>query len=243
MAAPKKGASRRQLVILAGGGALLAVLLAIQLPGLLGGGGDPVAEPVAPESSTTPSQPSGDAAATVKPVPASLAALSTADASPEAGESQLASFGRFASKNPFEASSAGGQPVGPTSVGPATSLGVRLGRGADIAPPPAPPPVPRPQPRPLPRPGSQTETSGGYTVIVRSIPVSRGRGLAEAEARNVRRDGVRVRVRVSSDYSTLRPGYYIVSMGIYRTYASARAARDAARARGYERAYARRLLR
>ncbi len=234
MAAPKKGASRRQLAILVGGGALLVMLLAIQLPRLLGGGGEPV---VASESTTAPLEPATGTGATPLPVPASLAELTTSDASPEAGESQLASFGRFSSKNPFEASSAGGEPLRPATAG-STPIGVRLGRGADLPPPP----VPTPRQRPLPRPGSQTE-SGGYAVIVRSIAVSRGRRLAEAEASNVRRDGLSVRLRVSSDYSTLRPGYYIVAMGVYRTYARARAAREAARARGYERAYVRRLLR
>ena len=125
MAAPKKGASRRQLVILAGGGALLAVLLAIQLPGLLGGGGDPLAEPVVTASPTAPLQPAVASAAPA--APPSLVALSTSDASPRAGESQLASFGRFSSTDPFEASSAGGRPVPPTSAG-STSLGGGTGR-------------------------------------------------------------------------------------------------------------------
>ena len=121
-----------------------------------------------------------------------------------------------------------------------------------LAPPPEPPantPV-RPPPRDRterPRPNARqlaTWQAGrdGYTVVLRSIPTSAGRGLAAGEARRARRAGVRsVGLLESSRYASLHPGYYVVFSGIYGSLEEATNALPRVRARGYPLAYPRQI--
>ena len=82
----------------------------------------------------------------------------------------------------------------------------------------------------------------GYTVIVASIPQSQGAGAAEAQADRARQAGLpQVGVLVSSDYSSLRPGFYVVFSGVYSTLDEAKAALPAARSAGFSDAYTRRI--
>jgi hypothetical protein len=61
-----------------------------------------------------------------------------------------------------------------------------------------------------------------YTVIVHTLPVSIGRGRAQSLARRVsNRLGRRALVLRSSRERTLRPGYWVVHVGSYRTRAGA----------------------
>jgi hypothetical protein len=80
----------------------------------------------------------------------------------------------------------------------------------------------------------------GYTVVLRSVPTSEGRGEADAAAARARREGLpQVGVLLSSNYSSLRPGYYVTFSGIYDRLSQARNALPRARSRGFPLAYAR----
>ena len=82
----------------------------------------------------------------------------------------------------------------------------------------------------------------GFTVILASIPTSRGRAAAEAQAREAIRKGLtEVGVLDSSNYSSLTAGYYVVFTGIHDTAAEARAALPRAVNAGYPRAYYREI--
>jgi hypothetical protein len=62
----------------------------------------------------------------------------------------------------------------------------------------------------------------GFTIVLRSVPKSEGRGPAEAEARRAMNRGLpQVGVLDSSDYSSMVAGYYVVFSGVYDTKAQA----------------------
>jgi hypothetical protein len=91
-------------------------------------------------------------------------------------------------------------------------------------------------------PGQTTWPAGkdGYTVVLRSVATSQGRGPADAEARRAINAGLpQVGVLNSSDYSSLRPGYYVVFSGIYDRLSQAQGALPNARSKGYPLAYVR----
>ncbi len=78
----------------------------------------------------------------------------------------------------------------------------------------------------------------GYTAILESLPVAAGRANAVARARRAKQNGLRdVGVLVSSQYSSLHPGYYVVFAGIYRTQAQAVAGLATVHAKGFPDAY------
>jgi hypothetical protein len=148
----------------------------------------------------------------------------------------------------------------------ATNVTVPLGPGATQTPvpvtsAPATLPVPTAQPTittgPLPTaPGTKTTTGPvrtttnpnalatwpadktGYTLVLVSLPVGGGRPAALARARQAKSAGLGdVGILVSSDYSSLHPGYYVVFSGIYGSQAEATAAVANAHAKGYPAAY------
>lgn len=81
----------------------------------------------------------------------------------------------------------------------------------------------------------------GYTIVLRSVPKSQGRSTAEAEARRAINQGLpQVGVLDSSDYSSLRSGYWVVFSGIYDTKAQAQGGLQTARSR-YPLAYVRQV--
>ena len=81
----------------------------------------------------------------------------------------------------------------------------------------------------------------GYTVVLAS-EVSRARAVERARAAS--RAGLpQVGVLVSSQYSSLLPGYYVVFSGIYVSPTQASVAADAAQRRGFRVAYARQVAR
>ena len=83
----------------------------------------------------------------------------------------------------------------------------------------------------------------GYTVFLASIPQSRGRSVAEARAREAINRGLsQVGVINTSDYSSLRAGYYGVFTGIYNTSGQAQAGRREAVDAGYPLAYIREVV-
>lgn len=80
----------------------------------------------------------------------------------------------------------------------------------------------------------------GFTVVLKSVPTSQGRGEADAAAQTARANGLpQVGVLNSSDFSSLTRGYYVAFSGIYDTEAQADAALPNARSKGFPTAYIR----
>jgi len=121
-----------------------------------------------------------------------------------------------------------------------------------VTAPPAPPAAetqstPTATPAPAPAPPKQlTEwpARDGYTVVLASIP-ARGAGLDEAGAKvkAARSGGVRdVGILVSSRFSSLHPGYYVVFAGVFDSLEEAQTAVNRLLGR-YPNAYARQITR
>jgi len=86
--------------------------------------------------------------------------------------------------------------------------------------------------------------TSGYTNVLESLPLASGEANARARARAAKRAGLpAVGVLVSSQYSSLHPGYYVVFSGIYASQADASAALAAAHAHGFPDAYQTRVTR
>jgi hypothetical protein len=80
----------------------------------------------------------------------------------------------------------------------------------------------------------------GYTVVLRSTPTSDGRGPAEAAAQRAVNAGLpEVGILDSTNYSSLRSGYYVTFTGVYDTLNEAEAALPRARSAGFPLAYVR----
>jgi hypothetical protein len=78
----------------------------------------------------------------------------------------------------------------------------------------------------------------GYTNVLESLPLTAGRDSALARARAAKRAGLpSVGVLVSSQYSSLHPGYYVVFSGIYASQTEAGAAVSSAHQHGFPDAY------
>jgi hypothetical protein len=96
----------------------------------------------------------------------------------------------------------------------------------------------RKQTRPIEWPAGRS----GHTVVVDSVPTTRGREAALRIARAAILAGLpRVGVLDSSEYASLRPDYFVVFSGTYKTEDEALAAVEAAQSRGYRRAYEREI--
>jgi hypothetical protein len=90
--------------------------------------------------------------------------------------------------------------------------------------------------------GAPVAGSGDYIVVVASVPLGAGGSDAKHEAAVARGHGVpSVKVVNSSNYPTLREGYFAVYSGPYPTLAKALAALSHIRGLGYVSAYTRRL--
>jgi hypothetical protein len=82
----------------------------------------------------------------------------------------------------------------------------------------------------------------GYTDVLESVPLSAGRTVAVARARQAKAASLpKAGVLVSADYASLHPGYYVVFSGVYSTPAAAVAALTTAHARGFPDAYVARV--
>lgn len=98
-----------------------------------------------------------------------------------------------------------------------------------------PPPSPPPKRSSLAWPGGS-----GWTDILASIPAAGGRAAAIREAQVAVDAGLdEVGVLLSSRYASLRPGYWVVFAGVYRSAGEAQAGLAGARARGFASAYPR----
>ena len=130
-----KAKERRQKIVAAVLGVVLLGVMVFQAPtilGMFGGGSSEVASEPAPSSPTPPAAPPAGGAPTPVTAPGSgTAALVDSDPSPQASQSQLVTFDRFESKDPFaqqaehkEQSSA---PAGPVQGGDDPPLGLNEG--------------------------------------------------------------------------------------------------------------------
>lgn len=82
----------------------------------------------------------------------------------------------------------------------------------------------------------------GYTDVLRSVSKTQSRSVAEDEARRAKNAGLpQVGVLDSSDYSSMRAGYWVVFSGVYDTKAQAESALANARSKGYPLAYVRQV--
>ena len=80
----------------------------------------------------------------------------------------------------------------------------------------------------------------GFTIVLKSVRTSEGRGEADAAAQTARANGLpQAGVLNSSDFSSLNPGYYVAFSGIYDTEEQAVAALPNARSKGFPTAYVR----
>ncbi len=87
-----------------------------------------------------------------------------------------------------------------------------------------------------------TRKGTAYTDVLESVPLSAGRTIAVARARQAKAAGLPTAgVLVSAEYASLHPGYYVVFSGVYSTPAAAVAALTAAHARGFPDAYVARV--
>jgi hypothetical protein len=87
-------------------------------------------------------------------------------------------------------------------------------------------------------------TRDGWTIVLVSYPVARGRTAPLQTARRAAGLGLpEVGVLHSSDFSSLHPGYAIVFSGIYSSRSDAEAALTSARATGFGTAYTREISR
>ena len=128
-------------------------------------------------------------------------------------------------------------PGAPTETIAPTTTGVTIPTLTNQPPPPPPPP---------PAAGGSLTTwpagTNGYTVVLRSVPVGQGRDAAEDAARRALQAGVtEAGVLESSDFPSLRSGYYVAFAGVHDTLNEATTALSGVRGKGFPLAYVREI--
>jgi Na+-transporting methylmalonyl-CoA/oxaloacetate decarboxylase gamma subunit len=245
----KAAKAKKQKLLLAGMGVVFVLLLVIQVPRTM--------------RALSPAEPAVAPPPVAVPAPAPAEVLPAPPASPQA-RAQLDRIQRlYTAKDPFtrrpisgpsgsvgvRAAPAGARDPFASRVSGAPKQAVAVVEVPGVRDPfspraveaPAPPPAP-PAPPPVKEPLPVTAPARGYTIILASIPVRNGRGAAQQVAAAARARGVgNVGVVRSSDYSTLRPGYFAVHSQLFETRAEAQRAIGRARALGYPNAYVRPL--
>jgi hypothetical protein len=201
---------------------------------------------------------SGAAPAAVAPSPSAAQATGSPTAGATAKAADLQATKHLASKDPFVAQ-LGAQAAAAQEASPVTGPAVRAShfvkkdpfvQQVTFAAPTTSSAAPAPD-TPTGTAGSTTgkpanakaaSKSGNYIVMVASIPISDGRAVARAAAATARSHGVaRVKIVDSSDYPTLRTGFYAVYSGPYPTLGELLPALEQVRGKGYASAYTRRL--
>jgi len=138
------------------------------------------------------------------------------------------------------------EPVTPTPTATVALPTVPQGTPTSTGPPQTPTNPPPASTTPAPA-GGLTQwpaNRSGWTVVLESIPTSAGRGAALSRARAAAAAGLpQVGVLVSSRYSSLHPGYFVVFSGIYVSQGEANAAAATAGGRGFRAAYSRQITR
>lgn len=137
--------------------------------------------------------------------------------------------------------------IATTSPGVTTAETI-LSAPTETATPQPPPPSSQTQtdtaaspPPPPPRRGKLITWSAGrtgWTIFLHSVVST---DAARAQARRAVRSGLRAGVLNSSDYASLRPGYYVVFAGVYDGREEAEAALEDTREQGYPGAYVRQI--
>jgi hypothetical protein len=124
----------------------------------------------------------------------------------------------------------------PTETIAPTTTGVTIPTLTNQPPPPPLPPAVE---------GSLTTWpagKNGYTIVLKSVPVSQGRDAAADDARRALRAGVtEAGVLESSDFSSLRSGFYVAFAGVHDTLAEATTALPGVRGKGFLLAYVREI--
>lgn len=147
-------------------------------------------------------------------------------------------------------SSAGTVPVGPPTTGPITVEPPTVDSTITIPPTTLSTTTFPTTTYPTTTTGPTTTTSGtiqfwppnkdGFTVVLKSTPVSEGRGPAESSAQQALNAGLpEVGILDSSNFTTLNPGYYVTFTGVYDTPDEAENALPRARSSGFPTAYVR----
>ena len=110
--------------------------------------------------------------------------------------------------------------------------------GSTLTAPGPPPPL-----RPVKRLTTWPRGRSAWTIVLDSLPRVNGRVLANTEAQQAVRLGLkRIGILNSSQFSSLHPGYYVVFMGIYGSQAEAQSAIIDAHRGGFGGAYPRRIV-
>ena len=228
--------AKRDKLILIGGSVLLVAVLAFELPKVLGG------------SSSTPAPAPTDVASAPAAAP-SVSAVPGAP-SPALAARELKTVSHLSLKDPFTPQlSQGAVPsTGTVAFGKAPAVRASHFKLKDpfkaqlvvaqpsttIAPLAQPTHAVKPVPKSKP---AAAAAPYGYVVILRSLD-TKAAGFTEvrrAHAAGLTSAGL----LYSSAYSTLRHGYWVVYLAKYRTWDSANAGLQAARAHGYSSAYRR----
>jgi hypothetical protein len=113
-------------------------------------------------------------------------------------------------------------------------------------PTPPEPPTSTAKPKPKPKPNGRTPWPAGqtgWTVVLESLPAtSSGRATANARADRAARGGLpEVGILVSSRYSTLHPGYFVIFSGVYDSRSEAESNLRAAQSAGFSSSYVRQI--
>jgi hypothetical protein len=218
---------RRQKIILAVGLLLLLVLLAIQLPGLVGGlrGG------------------SSESATALPSIPVHGQADSAAVTQKRFRE-RVAALEAFPAADPFVPQIATSSPAR-VRLGSRGAPDVRTKRFV-VKDPFENQVVSQPAPRLIahakPRATRATGGGGAYMVVLASIPLPRGMDAAERLAQTARSRGLTgAGVLTSASYPALRAGFYVVYSGTYKSMDAAVQGLEIARAHGFSSAYPRQL--
>jgi len=228
--------AKRDRLILIGGSVVLVAVLAFELPKVLGGSSSSTPTPAPTVVASAPAAPSASAVA---------GAPSSAQVARE-----LKTISHLSLKDPFTpqltqgaAPSTGASPFGKAPAVRASHFKLKdpfkaqlvvAAPSTTIAPLAQPTHAVKPVPRSKP---AAAAAPYGYVVILRSLD-TKAAGLSEvrrAHAAGLTSAGL----LYSSAYSTLRHGYWVVYLAKYRTWDSANAGLQAARAHGYSSAYRR----
>ncbi len=90
--------------------------------------------------------------------------------------------------------------------------------------------LPSPTDEPAANPADWPAGEDGWTIVLASVPQTKGRQVAVARARKARRAGLTpVGILDSSLYASLHPGYFVVFTGVYDSEAEATSALEPAR--------------
>jgi hypothetical protein len=137
-------------------------------------------------------------------------------------------------------------PSVPVTTVRSTTRGATGGSTTTLPKPPEPTTTTKTTPAPA-TPNGKTEwpdNTSGWTVVLVSYPLTSGRDAALQKAQAAAKAGLpEVGVLVSSRYSSLHPGYFVVFSGIYDSQEQAQAARRTARSNGFSGAYERLITR